>query len=87
MRTTLIVSVIAGFLATAASAQQNSAAPLPPDIASLAERLEQKFSMELDEILRILKGNLKANIVEELLSHLQRTDDSQGETDEGAGKK
>lgn len=32
MRTTLIVSVIAGFLATAASAQQNSAAPLPPDI-------------------------------------------------------
>lgn len=45
-------------------------APLPQDIAMLAQRLEQKFSMELDEILRILKGNLKDSIAKELRSHL-----------------
>lgn len=32
----------------------------------LAERLEQKFSAELDEIVSILKGNLRENILNEL---------------------
>jgi hypothetical protein len=51
-------------------------APLPPDIAILAGRLEQKFSMELDEILRILKGNLKDSIARELRSLLSGRDAS-----------
>jgi hypothetical protein len=41
-----------------------------PDITALAERLEEKFAMELDEIIRLLKGNLKANIMDELRSLL-----------------
>jgi|GEM_PF-4075819 len=43
---------------------------LPPDIAALARRLEEKFALELDEIIGILKGNLRANIAEELLAQL-----------------
>jgi hypothetical protein len=48
--------------------------PLPQEIAILAQRLEQKFSMELDEILRVLKGNLKDSIARELRSHLTGRD-------------
>jgi len=49
-------------------------APLPQDVAILAQRLEQKFSMELDDILRILKGNLKDSIARELRAHLSGRD-------------
>lgn len=37
----------------------------------LAERLEQKFSAELDEIVSILKGNLRENILTELQDQLK----------------
>lgn len=48
--------------------------PMPPDINTLAERLEEKFAMELDEIIRLLKGNLKANIMDELHTLLSSED-------------
>ncbi len=35
-------------------------------ISDLAEKLEQKFSGELDELVSLLKNNLKSTIVEEL---------------------
>ena len=35
-------------------------------ITDLAEKLEQKFSGELDQLVRLLKDNLKNSIVEEL---------------------
>jgi len=44
--------------------------PHPPvskeKIVELAERLEQKFSMELDETVHILKNNLRQSILREL---------------------
>ncbi len=56
-------------------------------IAELAERLEQKFSKELDETLSILKENLRVNIVEELHTQLQQAKgrNSKGEADTGEG--
>jgi hypothetical protein len=52
--------------------------PLPRDITALAERLEEKFAMELDQIIRLLKGNLKANIMDELHTLLSSEEAGKG---------
>ena len=63
-------------------------APLPQEVEVLAERLEQKFSMELVEILRLLRGNLKGSIARELRSHLSGSDASGSKASVvGSGKK
>lgn len=41
-----------------------------PYLSELADRLEHKLSMELDEIVNILKGNLKESIMAELKTQL-----------------
>ena len=41
-----------------------------PYLSDLAERLEHKLSMELDEIVSILKGNLKESIMTELQTQM-----------------
>ncbi len=55
--------------------------PSGPEITRLADRLEEKFSMELDETVRILKNNLKANIIEELRAQLQQEGNSRSKAD------
>ena len=52
---------------------------LPTDISDLAERLEEKFAMELDQIIRILKGNLKTSIARELRARLSERDEGGSE--------
>lgn len=61
-------------------------AVLPEDIAALAERLEEKFSLELDEIIGILKGNLRANIAEELLAQLEQANQERSRPDTDTGE-
>ena len=55
--------------------------PSGPEITRLADRLEEKFSMELDETVRILKSNLKANIIEELRAQLRQGSDRTNQAD------
>jgi len=50
-----------------------------PMIDELADRLEQKFYSELDEIVSILKTNMKENIKQELQEQLKH--DPQKKTD------
>jgi hypothetical protein len=45
-------------------------------ITDLAEKLEQKFSGELDQLVRLLKDNLKNSIVEELRTQANITEDN-----------
>ena len=42
------------------------------DIEDLAGRIEQKLSAELDEIVNILKGNLKESILNELHDRVKK---------------
>jgi len=66
--------------------EPDPAASLPPDIAVLAERLEEKFSLELDEIIGILKGNLRANIAEELLAQIEQAQHGHSSSDGNTGE-
>jgi hypothetical protein len=45
-------------------------------ITDLAEKLEQKFSGELDQLVRLLKDNLKNSIVEELRTQANIAEDN-----------
>ena len=51
--------------------------------ADLADRLEQKFMYELDQLVQLLKGNLKHSIMKEIRKELakQDTDDQQPDTE------
>lgn len=53
-------------------------------ISQLAEKLEHKFSGELDQLVRLLKDNLKNSIVEELRqqANLDNVDDDSESEDE-----
>lgn len=60
-------------LVTPGDFEEDDYSPVPdegPDLFQLAERLEEKFSNELDEIVSILKGNLKKSIMTELKSQM-----------------
>jgi len=48
------------------SEDDNNLEQIEQQIVDLAGKLEQKFSGELDELVRLLKNNLKSSIVEEL---------------------
>jgi len=48
------------------SEDENNIEQIEQQIFDLAQKLEQKFSGELDELVRLLKNNLKSSIVEEL---------------------
>ena len=48
------------------SEDENDVEQIEEQIFDLAEKLEHKFSSELDELVRLLKDNLKNSIVEEL---------------------
>ena len=48
-----------------------------PYLSKLADRLEHKLSMELDEIVNILKGNLKESIMAELTTQLHEQAEQQ----------
>ncbi len=48
------------------AADATDLAVIDEQITELAEKLEQKFSGELDQLVRLLKDNLKHSIVEEL---------------------
>ena len=45
---------------------ENNVEQIEEQIVDLAEKLEHKFSGELDQLVRLLKDNLKNSIVEEL---------------------
>lgn len=53
--------------------------PSEQEIAELVEKLETQFSRELDEMVGVLKSNLKANITEELLLQFSNKNDSDRE--------
>ncbi len=48
------------------SEDENNVEQIEEQIVDLAEKLEHKFSGELDQLVRLLKNNLKNSIVEEL---------------------
>ena len=48
------------------SEDENDVEQIEEQIFDLAEKLEHKFSSELDELVRLLKDNLKNSIVKEL---------------------
>ena len=48
------------------SEDENNMEQIEEQIVDLAEKLEHKFSGELDQLVRLLKDNLKNSIVEEL---------------------
>lgn len=48
------------------SENENNVEQIEEQIVDLAEKLEHKFSGELDQLVRLLKNNLKNSIVEEL---------------------
>lgn len=56
-------------------------------ITQLAEKLEHKFSGELDQLVKLLKDNFKSSIVEELRqqanldTHSKDNDDAPADTD------
>lgn len=57
--------------------RETETAQQPPSdekITELAERLEQKFSMELDETVHILKSNLRQSILRELNEQMQKNE-------------
>lgn len=63
--------------------------PQPPadeKIAELAQRLEQKFSMELDETVHILKNNLRQSILRELNEQMQADAAASDKRDEMSGR-
>lgn len=56
--------------------------PSDENIAELAKRLEQKFSMELDETVHILKSNLRQSILRELNEQMQENRSTTNNPDE-----
>ncbi len=48
------------------SEDENNVEQIEEQIADLAEKLEHRFSGELDQLVRLLKNNLKNSIVDEL---------------------
>lgn len=52
------------------------------DIDDLAQKLEQKLSLELDQVVHLLKGNLKNSIMEELRTELKEQADTQQDHDQ-----
>ena len=48
------------------SEDENNVEQIEEQIVDLAEKLEHRFSGELDQLVRLLKNNLKNSIVEEL---------------------
>lgn len=55
---------------TGPGAAETVPAPGRQELDELAARLEQKFSQELDQTVRIIKDNLRQSIVDELQSEL-----------------
>ncbi|MEX2524602.1 MAG: hypothetical protein WD750_06565 [Gammaproteobacteria bacterium] len=55
-------------------------------IAELAQRLEQKFSTELDETVHILKNNLRQSILRELNQQMQADAAASNNRDETSGR-
>jgi hypothetical protein len=47
--------------------------------ADLTDRLEQKFMQELDQLVQLLKGNLKHSIMKEIRKELSRQDSNRNE--------
>lgn len=65
--------------------RETGTAQQPPSdekIAELAERLEQRFSMELNETVRILKSNLRQSILRELNEQMQENRSTSNNRDE-----
>jgi len=66
------------------SGDEQAAGELEAQIETLAGQLEQRFSGELDELVRLLKANLKTSIVEELRRQVSPERD-EDDKDPGSG--
>jgi hypothetical protein len=63
------------------SEDENDLEQIEEQISDLAGKLEQKFSGELDQLVRLLKDNLKHSIVEELRNQANLEQDEAGTED------